>query len=226
MHSDSDIERCSVNILGHRIGYLDGGEGEQTLLLVHGNLVGSHVYARLIDCLHDRYRCVAPDLLGFGRSDKPAAKADYSLSKHIDTMIEFVRALALRNLALVVHDWGGPIGVGAALEDKERHSHLVVLNTVVESPIRIPRRYRPFHALLGVERVADYLMRERNLFQRSALPGMDAADRAVYFRANDDPATRAGIGAFPSMVPTTASIRIMNGCAPSSPSWKRGPSRH
>lgn len=204
MSSHPAIESGSVDVMGHRIGYLDSGEGEQTLLLVHGNLVSSHVFARLIDRLPARYRCVAPDLLGFGRSDKPADEADYTLQKHVGLVAEFVRALGLQDVVLVVHDWGGPIGVGAALAEKERYTHLVVLNTVAELPMRIPLRYwLQFHVLLGTKRVADYLIKERNLFQRIAVSDMDESDQAVYFRANDEPATRAGIAAFPRMVPTS-----------------------
>lgn len=202
MSNDPAVEPESIDVMGHRIGYLDSGDGDRTLLMVHGNLVSSHVFARLIDRLPARYRCVAPDLLGFGRSDKPDDEADYTLSKHIGTVAEFVRALDLEDVALVVHDWGGPIGVGAALRETERYTRLVVLNTVAEVPVKIPRRYwLPFRVALHLGTVADYLMKERNLFQRLAVAGMDESDRAVYLRANDEPANRAGIAAFPRMIP-------------------------
>lgn len=193
-----------MNVVGHQIGYLDSGEGGQTLLMVHGNPVSGHVFARLIDRLPARYRCVAPDLLGFGRSDKPEAETDYTLLRHVRIIAEFVRALELQDIVLVAHDWGGPIGVGAALDEKSRYSHLVVLNTLTEAPMKIPLRYWvPFHVLLRMNRVASYLMKERNLFQRIAVSDMDESDQAVYFRANDSPETRAGIAAFPYMIPYT-----------------------
>lgn len=202
MSSQQALTRGFVEASGHQIGYLDSGAGEQTLLLVHGNPVSSHVYVPLIDRLPDRYRCVAPDLLGFGVSDKPADETAYTLTRHISIITELVRTLDLRDITLVAHDWGGPIGLGAALGDKRRYTHLVLLNTLTDAPMSIPIRYRvPFHVLLRVDRLADYLVKERNLFQKIAVSDMDKSDQGVYFRANDSPATRAGIAAFPRMIP-------------------------
>jgi len=204
MSSQSTVESRSVDVSGHQIGYLDSGEGEQTLLMVHGNPVSSHVFARLIGELPARYRCIAPDLLGFGRSEKPEGEADYTLGRHSRIVAEFVRALDLQDVALVAHDWGGPIGVGAARRDRSRYARLVLLNTLTEAPMKIPLRYWvPFHVLLRTKRVSNYLIKERNLFQKVAVSDMDESDQAVYFRANDKPANRAGIAAFPYMIPHT-----------------------
>lgn len=202
MSSQQALTRGFVEASGHQIAYLDSGAGEQTLLLVHGNPVSSHVYVPLIERLPDRYRCVAPDLLGFGVSDKPGDETAYTLTRHLSIITEFVRTLDLRDITLVAHDWGGPIGLGAALGDKRRYTHLVLLNTLTDVPMSIPLRYRiPFHVLLRVDRLADYLMKERNLFQKIAVSDMAESDQGVYLRANDSPATRAGIAAFPRMIP-------------------------
>lgn len=191
-----------VEVLGHRIASLERGTGAPTLLMLHGNPVSSHVFVRLIDRLADRYRCVAPDLLGFGRSEKPEDEAAYSLSEHIRIVDEFVRARDLTDVVLVGHDWGGPIGLGAARQDPDRYSQLVLLNTLTDAPMKIsPRYWLPFHAYLRMKRVADYLVKERNLFQRTAVADMDEADQAVYLEANDTPEARAGIAAFPRMIP-------------------------
>jgi haloalkane dehalogenase len=113
-----------------------------------------------------------------------------------------VQALDLRNVVLVAHDWGGPIGLGAALRERERYTHLVILNTLTEAPMKIrPRYLLPFHVLLRMKRVADYLVKELNLFQRIGVAIMEAADQAVYFSANHSADTRAGIAAFPRMIP-------------------------
>ena len=202
MSSQPNAKQRFATVLGHEIAYLDSGQGEQTLLMVHGNPVSAHVYTRLIGRLSSRYRCVAPDLLGFGQSDKPSQETDYSLPKHIEIMAEFVQMLGLRELALVVHDWGGPIGLGAALRDKGRYTHLVILNTLTEAPMKIrPRYWLPFHALLRMKRLADYLVKDLNLFQRRGVAIMEEADQAVYFKANHNATTRAGIAAFPRMIP-------------------------
>ena len=202
MTSQPALKPSFATVLGHKIAYLDSRQGRQTLLMVHGNPVSAHVYERLIGRLRSRYRCVAPDLLGFGRSDKPSQETEYSLPKHIDIMAEFVQGLDLRNVVLVAHDWGGPIGLGAALRETERYTHLIILNTLTEAPMKIrPRYWLPFHVLLRLRPVADYLMKELNLFQKMGVAIMDEADQAVYFRANHSAATRAGIAAFPRMIP-------------------------
>lgn len=193
-----------VELLGHRVAYLDAGRGDTTLLMVHGNPVSGYVYGRLMQELVAGYRCVAPDLLGFGLSDKPPREADYSLEKHIAVVTAFVRALDLRNVVLVVHDWGGPIGLAAAVREPERYTHLVILNTLTEVPMRISPVYRlPFHILLRTPRLAAYLIKQRNLFQRLGIAIMDPEDRAVYERANHSAATRGGIAAFPRLIPYT-----------------------
>lgn len=71
MSSGAEPDREFVEVLGDRIAYRDAGAGEKTLLLVHGNPVSGHVFAPLVERLSDRFRCVAPDLPGFGGSDKP-----------------------------------------------------------------------------------------------------------------------------------------------------------
>lgn len=200
--ADFPLKPGFAAISGYRIAYFDTGQGEKTILMVHGNPVSAYVYARLMRRLSPHYRCVAPDLLGFGLSDKPPHESDYSLSKHIEMMAEFVRTLDLRNVVLVGHDWGGPIGFGAAVQEKERYSHLVVLNTMTEAPMKIrPVYWLPFHLLLPMKSLYDYLVKERNLFQKFGVAIMDPADQAVYFRANHNAATRAGIAAFPRMIP-------------------------
>ncbi len=202
MSSRPALKPRFATILGRKIAYLDSGRGQPTLLMMHGNPVSAHVYARLIARLRSGYRCVAPDLLGFGRSDKPLYETEYSLPKHIEITAKFVQALDLRNVALIAHDWGGPIGLGAALREKKRYKHLVILNSLTEAPMMIrPLYWLPFHTLLRMKRLADYLLKELNLFQKMGVGVMDEADQAVYFRSNHSAATRAGIAAFPRMIP-------------------------
>lgn len=202
MSSPAGPDHEFVELAGHRIAYRDTGAGERTLLLVHGNPVSGHVYAGVVERLPDRYRCVVPDLLGFGASDKPPHEADYSLEKHVDVVAGLVAELDLEDVVLVGHDWGGPVGIAAALRETDRYAGLVMLNTLTEAPVRIPRRYwLPFHVMRHLEPVGDYVLKKSNLFQRLAVSDMDEADRAVYHRANDSPADRAGIASFVWMIP-------------------------
>ena len=203
-----------VAVLGHRIAYFDEGQGSKPILLLHGNPVSAYVYARLIQRLVPEYRCIAPDLLGFGLSDKPTREAYYSLPRHIAIITEFVRALDLQDTALVVHDWGGPIGLGAAVQEKERYTHLIILNTLTEPVMRISPVYKlPFHILARTPRLAAYFIRQKGLFQKMGVAVMDEVDQQVYFRANPTPETRAGIAAFPKMIPYHANH-------PTTPVWR------
>ena len=96
------------NLKPHRYHYLDEGDGE-TLLFLHGNPTWSFYYRTLIQGLKDSYRCVAPDHIGCGLSGKPQ-NYSYTLETHIDNLERFVDALELKNITLIMHDWGGEIG--------------------------------------------------------------------------------------------------------------------
>lgn len=104
---------------------------------------------------------------------------------------------------MVGHDWGGPIGFGAAVREPARYTHLVILNTLTEAPMRIrPVYWLPFHFFLRAGWLFDYLVRQHNLFQKLGVKVMDKGDQQVFLGANHSPETRAGIAAFPRMIPT------------------------
>jgi haloalkane dehalogenase len=129
-----------LNIGGHRYHYVDEGQGEP-LLLVHGNPTWSFHWRELITAARDRYRLVAPDHIGCGLSDKPQ-DYEYRLRRHIDNLVELVERLDLRRVTLVAQDWGGAIGLGAALAARERFARLVLLNTGAFRSSRMPWRIR------------------------------------------------------------------------------------
>lgn len=112
---------------------IGAGDPRQTVVLVHGNPESSytwrHVLAHLRQTTHEPLRIVAMDHIGFGLSDQ----ADFEMvdMHHADNLKELMRALDLRDVTLVVHDWGGPIGIGAFLEEPERVDKLVAVNTTV-----------------------------------------------------------------------------------------------
>lgn len=132
---------------GHRLHYVDEGAGPP-LLLLHGNPTWSFHYRGLVLGLRGRYRCIAPDHLGCGLSDKPADWS-YRIAAHADNVAELVKRLDLRDLTLVTHDWGGPIGYLAALRWPERLSRLVTFNTAA-ALLPLPRALTLLRApLLG-----------------------------------------------------------------------------
>jgi len=124
-----------ARVCGHSMHYVDEGSGE-TILLLHGNPTWSYLYRHIITGLGEGYRRVAPDHLGFGLSDKPA-QADYSMRAHAMRLEAFIQTLGLKDITLVVQDWGGVIGLSWAVRHKALVKRLVVLNTagfVPESP--------------------------------------------------------------------------------------------
>ena len=120
-----------VELNGLRMHYLDEGPGESgTMLLLHGEPSWSFLYRNLIGTFVGAgYRCVAPDSIGFGRSDKVTDPAWYTLDAHVGMLRGLIETLDLREIALVCQDWGGPIGLINAVDMPDRFERLVILNT-------------------------------------------------------------------------------------------------
>jgi haloalkane dehalogenase len=112
---------------GWRLHYVDEGAGD-TVLFVHGTPTWSFEFRHVITALAPTRRCIAPDHLGFGLSDRPPG-ANYSPDAHAERLAQFVEHLGLERFTLVVHDYGGPIGLPLALSTKSRVQRVVLLNT-------------------------------------------------------------------------------------------------
>lgn len=114
---------------GHRMHYLDEGAGP-AVVMVHGNPTWSFYYRALVEALSPTHRCVVPDHIGCGLSDKPGDDAyDYTLGRRIDDLEALIKHLGLGRVTLVVHDWGGAIGMGWAARHADQIDRLVLLNT-------------------------------------------------------------------------------------------------
>lgn len=153
---------------GLRLHYLDEGQGDPVVML-HGNPTWSYYYRNLVAALRDRFRCVVPDHIGCGLSDKPQPpRYDYSLPSRVEDLTALLARLGVReNVTLVLHDWGGMIGMAWAARHVEAVKRLVVLNTAA---FHMPRTKRfPFRLWLGRDtRLGAWLIRSRNLFCRHA----------------------------------------------------------
>jgi haloalkane dehalogenase len=123
------------------ISYLDEGAGDEAVLMVHGNPTWSFFYRKVVLALRGRIRCIVPDHLGCGLSDKPQ-DYDYALGNHIGNLDRLVESLNLKKVHLIVHDWGGPIGLGTMLPRRERLGKVVILNTAAFADTVIPWRIR------------------------------------------------------------------------------------
>ncbi len=127
---------------GARQHYIDEGTGRPVLML-HGNPTWSFFYRDLVKALRGTHRCIAPDHLGMGLSDAPPPeKFGYTLAAHIDTAEALVHDLGLIHFDLVVHDWGGAIGMGLAERMPDRVGRIVIMNTAAFPSPRIPFRIR------------------------------------------------------------------------------------
>ncbi|HUC05440.1 MAG TPA: haloalkane dehalogenase [Acidimicrobiales bacterium] len=120
---------------GLRMHYVDVGRREaEPVLLLHGQPTWSYLYRHVIDGLHGAgYRVVAPDMIGYGRSDKPRRRTDYSLSSHIGHLGALIEALGLSGITVVVQDWGGPVGLGALAVRPGRFARIVATNTALHT---------------------------------------------------------------------------------------------
>src|SRR3990172_7974919 len=116
-------------IAGHRLHYLDEGEGP-VLLMAHGNPTWSFYWRNLVAAFRGRYRVVVPDHVGCGLSDKPDRRRyPYRLMQRVSDLDELIRKLDLKEITLLAHDWGGAIGMGAAVKRPERFARFVLFNT-------------------------------------------------------------------------------------------------
>lgn len=150
---------------GLRCHYVDEGRGPP-LLLVHGNPTWSFYWRSLLTGLSDAHRLVAPDQIGCGLSEKPPrSRYPYTLRRRINDLCRLIERLDLRSITLVAHDWGGAVGMGAAVEMPERFERFVLMNTAAFPAPHCPWRIRICRApLLGPLAVQGL-----NLFARAAL---------------------------------------------------------
>ena len=183
---------------GLRMHYVDEGEGAPVLML-HGEPTWAFLYRKLIPTVARVARVVAPDYFGFGRSDKPTRIEDYTYDFHCASIERFADELDLRHVTVVVQDWGGPIGLRLAVEHPERVARLVILNTGIgagRAPSEEWLRFREFVRRVGTDLVPGQLIRI------SAVT--ELADDVVeaYNAPFPTPESKAGVLAFPELVPT------------------------
>jgi tRNA(adenine34) deaminase len=183
-----------------RMHYLDEGprEAPLTWLCLHGNPAWSYLYRRMIPVfLAGGGRVVAPDLVGFGRSDKPKREGAHGFEWHRQVLLEFVERLDLRDIVLVVQDWGGLLGLTLPMEDPQRYRGLLVMNTTLgtgDAPLSPGflawREMCAKNPEFGVGR----------LFARGN-PHLGPEECAAYDAPFPDAGHRAALRAFPPMVP-------------------------
>ncbi len=189
---------------GHRCHYVDEGAGE-ALLLVHGNPTWSFYWREIIRAMRDHCRVVAMDHIGCGLSDKPSPREySYRLARRVADLNEFIEKLGLRKITLVAHDWGGAIGMGAAVAAPNRFARFVLMNTAAFRAPRCPWSIRACRLPVFGPLVVQGL----NLFARGALRStvckpdrITPAVRAGYLAPYDSWRHRAAILRFVLDIP-------------------------
>ena len=183
---------------GLRLAHADEGEGPPVVFF-HGEPTWSFLWRRVIPPLRDAgFRCVAPDLAGFGRSDKPTDVGWYSYDRHVALAATLLEDLDLRDATMVVHDWGGPIGLRLAVENPERVARLVILDTGL-----FTGHQRMTDAWIAFR---DFVLRTEDLPVGFLVRGAckrDPGDEviAAYDAPFPDVASKAGVRAFPLLIP-------------------------
>jgi haloalkane dehalogenase len=194
-HSRDDLPGYS----GLAMSYLD--EGPKTapvFLCLHGQPTWSYLYRRMIPhFLATGRRVVAPDFFGFGRSDKPADDAVYTFTFHRNSLLALVDALDLKDVTLVVQDWGGLLGLTLPMESPERFSRLIVMNTALPTgEVPLPKGFLDWRAFSNSQ--PD--MAVGRLMAR-ACPHLSREEAAAYDAPFPDASYKAGVRRFPNLVP-------------------------
>jgi haloalkane dehalogenase len=193
---DFAYEPQFVEFEGLRMAYVEAGDGKPILML-HGEPTWGYLYRRMIP-LAEIGRVIVPDLIGFGRSDKPVSDNAYSYRSHVRWLRRFIEKLDLQQIRLVCQDWGGLLGLRVLSEEPDRFSHLVAMNTGLPDGRSIGqgftqwRRYAQRQRQLDAGGIVQSVLRMRTLTDTEA-----AAYRAPF----PSPDYQAGALAFPRLVP-------------------------
>lgn len=187
-----------------RMHYVDEGPRDGSpVLLLHGEPTWSYLYRTMIGPLAEAgHRVLAPDLIGFGRSDKPTRRQDYTYARHVEWLTSWLTTLDLRDITVVAQDWGSLIGLRVAAENPDRFSKLFIANgflPIAEQPtpvaFRLWRAFAKYSPVLPAGWLVD----------RATVHTVPKAVRAGYDAPFPDKRYQAGARAFPALVPTSPS---------------------
>lgn len=187
---------------GLKMHYLDEGRRENpTVLLLHGEPTWSYLYRKMIPGLASHFRVVVPDLIGFGKSDKPARRAAYTYQKHLDWLTSFIEKLDLSDILLFAQDWGGLTGLRLITQMPDRFSMVVASNTTLPTgQIAMPESFMNWRAYSQHTETFDI---GKIIEGGTALP-LSPEVRAAYNAPFPSEEYKAGARVFPLLVPIEA----------------------
>ena len=185
-----------------RVHYLDEGPADAApVLLMHGEPSWSYLYRKMVPILVAAgHRVIAPDLVGFGRSDKPAQRSDYTYQRHVDWMQSVLLQLDLSNITLVCQDWGGLLGLRLVAEHGERFARVVAANTMLPTG-----DHNPGEAFKAWQKYSQEVPKfaTGNIIQGATVMKMPQAVVDAYDAPFPDETYKEGARQFPLLVPTT-----------------------
>jgi haloalkane dehalogenase len=188
-----------VDVDGLRLHHIDEGTGS-TVLCFHGEPDWSYLYRHMLDALVAAgQRVVCPDLVGFGRSDKPTDRGWYTYERHVEHVTRHLEQIQLDDVTVVVQDWGGPIGLRWAVEHAEQVGRLVVMNTGLFTG-RVSKGFMAWREF--AERTPDLPI--GMIMQGATTTELSDAVIAAYEAPFPTPESKAGAQQFPLLVPLTA----------------------
>ncbi|MEM1339642.1 MAG: haloalkane dehalogenase [Bacteroidota bacterium] len=183
---------------GLRAHFLDEGtpNAEEVFLCLHGEPSWSYIYREMIPIFTEHgYRAIAPDLLGFGRSDKPVNEDTYTFSFHRNFLIQFIERLDISNITLVCQDWGGLLGLTLPMDMPSRFKRLIIMNTALLNG----KPAGPVFAEWKREIIEPYNVDLIKLFKKHA-PGISQIDAEAYEAPFPNATYKAGVRKFPKLV--------------------------
>ena len=186
---------------GLRVHYVDESEGNRTFLCLHGQPTWSYLYRKMIPVFAREGRVVAPDWLGFGRSDKPVRDEVYGFHFHRDMMLRFIERLDLRRITLVVQDWGGLLGLTLPHEEPDRFERLIIMNTALATGTSPGKGFEEWRAYSNANPDLDIAG-----LMRRAVPMLTDEEAAAYAAPFPDATYKAGVRRFPRMVMTSPNM--------------------
>lgn len=194
-----------VDLEGLRVAYIDEGPRDAApVLLMHGEPTWSYLYRKMIPVLLAAgHRVIAPDLVGFGRSDKPARKSDYSYRNHVQWMTAWMEAIDLQNATLFCQDWGALIGLRLLTHSPERFARVVLANGGLPTGVQthIPKAFRLWRAFA---RFSPWFPIGR-IVNAGCVNKLSAQEIAAYDAPYPSTPYKIAARLFPSFVPTTPS---------------------
>jgi haloalkane dehalogenase len=190
-----------VDIDGLRMHFVDEGPAEaDPVLLLHGEPSWSYLYRKMIPLIAAaEHRVIAPDLIGFGKSDKPIAQGDYSYAGHVDWMREFIEVLDLTSITLFCQDWGSLIGLRVAAENQDRFARIALGNGFLPTgDEEFPRAFKLWRAFA---RWSPWFPTGR-IIQSGTVTELSKKEMAAYDAPFPSAKYKAGARAFPALIPT------------------------